>query len=126
MSLEPANHYDLTGIVSGTVDTAGVGGTPVISIAFDGQPVQEAELEPTPSGLQVAALIDARPDLDTRLLIVLLPDVNVTDAPVPVAAIAAVVTVRTSIGGPQLVEGPIHSYAVHPVSALASVVRAAS
>ena len=66
---------------------------------------------------------DARPDLDTRLLIVLLPEANISEGPVAVAAIAAVVTVRTSIGGPQLVEGPIQSYAIHPVSASASAVR---
>ena len=123
MNPVPANHYVLNGLIAGTVDTTGVEGSPVISVDFDGQPVQDPQLEPTPFGLQIIALIDARPNLDSRHLLLLLPDVNVTDAPVPVAAVAAVVTTRTSVGGPPLVEGPLHSYAIHPVSASASVVQ---
>jgi hypothetical protein len=93
-------------------------------VDFDGRQVQDPQLEQTPFGLQIIALIETRPELDSRHLLLLLPDVNVTDAPVPVAAVAAVVTTRTSIGGPQLVDGPLHSYAIHPVSASASVVQA--
>ena len=120
MSLVPANHYELHGVISGTVDTVG---EPRISLEFDGQPVQDPQLEPTPSGLQIIALIDARPDIDARVLVLLLPDVNITETPVLVAAIAAVVTAKTPVGGPGLVEGPIQSYAVHPVSASASAVQ---
>jgi hypothetical protein len=126
MSLSPANHYVLDGVVAGTVDTGGVGGKPVITVDFDGQPVQDAELERTPSGLQIIALLDARPDLDSRSLLILLPDVNIAEAPVAVAAVAAVVTARTSIGGPRLVQGPLQSYAVHPVAATASLVQSLS
>jgi len=121
--LVPASHYALHGLISGTVDTGGVGGEPVVSLDFDGQAVQDPQLEPTPSGLQVIGLIDARPDVDSRVLLLLLPDVTITDAPVLVAAIAAVVTIKTSVGGASLVEGPVQSYAVHPVSASASVVE---
>jgi len=120
--LVPANHYELSGLISGAVDTGGVGGKPAISLDFDGQPVQDPQLEATPSGLQIIALIDARPDVDSRVLLLLLPDVTIADAPVPVAAIAAVVTIKTSVG-PGLIEGPLQSYAIHPVSASASVVQ---
>jgi len=123
MSRVPANHYVLAGPIAGTVDTSGVGGSPVISVDFDGQPVHDPQLEQTPFGLQVIALIDARPDLDSRHLLLLLPDVNVSGGPVSVPAVAAVVTTRTSFGGPRLVEGPLHSYAIHPVSASASAVQ---
>lgn len=122
MSLAPANHYELHGVISGTVDTSGVGGEPAASLRFDGQPVQDPQLEATPSGLQIIGLIDVRPDVDTRVLVLLLPDVNVTDAPIVVAGIAAVVTAKTPLGGPGLVDGAVHSYAAHPVSASASIV----
>jgi hypothetical protein len=118
-----ANHYVLTGLIAGTVDTAGAGGKPEVSVRFAGRPIEDPQLEPTPFGLQVIGLIDARPELDTRHLLLLLPDVNVTDAPVPVASVAAVVTTRTSVGGPSLVEGPVQSYAIHPVAASASAVE---
>jgi len=123
MRLVPANHYVLAGLIAGTVDASGLDGTPVISLDFDGQPVRDPQVERTPFGLQMIALLDARPDLDSRHLLLLLPDVNVTGAPVSVPAVATVVTTRTSIGGPRLVNGPLHSYAIHSVAASASAVQ---
>jgi len=118
----PANHYELDGVVTGTVDTSSISGKPVVSLQIGDVPVAHAELRSTPAGLQVDATLDARPDLDARLAVILLPVVNVEDTPVTFTGIALVVTARTSIGGPNLVRGVVHSYEIHPLAGQASVV----
>lgn len=122
MDLNAANHYVLEGVMSGTVDTSSIGGAPAVSLQFRGAEVPDATLQDSSTGLQVTALLGARPDLDSQSLMMLLPQVNVTDAPVLFAGVALVVTARTSVGGPGLVSGVVHSYEIHPVVGTASVV----
>ena len=122
MNLKAANHYVLDGIISGTVDISGITGAPVVSLRFKGAEVPSAELQDSIAGLQVTAFLSARPNLDSQTLLMSLPVVNVTDTPLPFAGVALVVTARTSVGGPPLVSGVVHSYEIHPVTGAASVV----
>jgi hypothetical protein len=117
-----ANHYVLDGAISGTVDTISFDGSARVSLRFDGEDVQSANLHEDPiAGLRVTGFLGSRPDLDSRSLILPLPLVNVTDAGVPFATIALVVTARTSIAGP-LVDGVVQTYEVHPVAGTAAAV----
>lgn len=123
MASTPANQYELRDQVRGSVTTSGFGGQPVISLRVGADEARDAELTQTAFGVQVTALLNAAPDRDTTRLLLILPQVNVVDKPVEVTGVAVLVTSRTSIGGPALVSGAIESYAVLPVSAVASVVE---
>jgi hypothetical protein len=123
MDLIAANHYVLDGAVAGTVDTSSLTGDPVVSLQFNGADLQDPQLRESFAGLEVSALIGARPDLDSQELLVLLPRVNILDEPVVFAGLGVVVTTRTTIGGPKLINGAVHSYEIHPVAGNASVVE---
>ena len=122
MPFRPANHYELDGVVAGTVDTSSISGEPVVSLRIGGLPVKQAQLRSSPAGLQIDGTLDARPDLDSRSALILLPVINVEDSPVAFPGIALVVTARTSVGGRNLVGGVVHSYEIHPLAGQASVV----
>jgi hypothetical protein len=123
LALLPANHYELNGYVTGTVDTSSVNGKPVVSLDVGGVQAQSPQLSHSSLGLQIDAALDARPDLDSRDVVVFVPRVNLDDTPVTFAAVALVVTARSSIGGPGLVDGAVHSYEVHPLAGQASIVE---
>jgi hypothetical protein len=122
MDLNAANHYVLDGVISGTVDTSSIGGAPAVSLQFRGAEVRDSTLQDSTTGLLVTAPLGARPDLDSQTLMMFLPQVNVTDTAALFAGVALVVTARTSVGGPRLVRGVVHSYEIHPVVGSASVV----
>jgi quercetin dioxygenase-like cupin family protein len=132
MNLNAANHYVLEGVISGTIDTSSINGLPAVSLQFKGAGVPDAKLQDSIAGLQVTATLGARPDLDSQTLLMLLPVVNVTDAPVLFAGVALVVNARTSVGGPRLVSsvggprlvsGMVQSYEIYPAMGTASLVE---
>lgn len=122
-TLSPANHYEFTGdAVSGTVDLAGITGQPVVSLQFDQWSISEADVDTDELGIVVTARLEFVPDKESVRLHLVLPEANIGDEPVAVEGFAVVVTSRTSFAGPSLVEGPLRSYAVRPVSGTASLV----
>jgi hypothetical protein len=122
MNLVAANHYELEGTVSGTVDTSSFGGGPAVSVQVFGTVVQDAQLRESDNGLEVTGFLSARPDLDSQQLLLVLPRVNIEQDAVVFSGVALVVTTRTSIAGTRLVNGAVQSYEIHPVAGRASVV----
>jgi|CXWL01.1.fsa_nt_gi hypothetical protein len=111
-----ANFFDLKrGTVSITFSATDFGGQPNLSLAegsgsrtFRGD---EITIQKTALGTLLTVTLEAIPDLESKLLSVLLPDVNV--GPKNRERVTSVVihtTERTSIGGPNLVVGAIQIY----------------
>jgi len=122
MQLTGANHYEFEGVVAGTVDTSSLNGQPVVSVRVAGEQAENGRLAESEAGLSVTADLGAQPDAFARHLLLLVPSVNVADTPIAFAGVAIVTTAKTTIGGPRLVNGVVHSYTVHPVVGQASVV----
>lgn len=122
LTREDANHYVLTGGVTGTVDTTSITGRPIVSIEVDGTAVADAELRQTPLGLEVSGLVEQVPDLKTVTVTILLPTVRLQfGEQLACAGVALLTTTRTSIA-PQILEGALQTYEVRPVAATASIV----
>lgn len=122
LTREDANHYVLTGGVTGTVDTTSITGRPIISVAVDGTAVADAELRRTPIGLEVSGLVEQVPDLKTVTVTMILPIVRLQfGEQITAAGVALITTTRTSIA-PQILEGALQTYEVRPVAVTASVV----
>jgi len=123
MDLTVANHYVVNGIVTGTIDTAGITGNPVLSLRFGDDELRDARLSDAVAGLRVIASLAGVPDLFERHLTLFVPVVNTASETVPFVGLAMVTTTRTSIGGPRLVDGPLQRYEIHPVGGIASVME---
>ena len=123
MNTRPANHYVLAGSIDGIVDTSGLGGEPSVNIRLDEKPLNDAELRDGDSGIEVTALVEQVPDLRTVRLRLLIPRVNVAADAAVFAGVALVTTELTTVGGPHLVEGPLHLYDVRPVAGTAEAVE---
>lgn len=123
-TLRPANHYEFTGdALSGSVVLAGITGQPAVNLQFDQWSISDADVEAGELGIVVTARLEFVPDKESVRLHLVLPEANISDEPVAVEGVAVVVTSRTSFAGPSLVEGPLRSYAVRPVSGTASLVQ---
>jgi hypothetical protein len=123
--LEEANHFVFEGKgVSGSVDTTSITGQPIASVTVDGVEGSDAVIETWRLGLTATMHLDGSPDLFTRSVTVVVPQVNVdgTDGEA-FEGLAIVVRRRTSIGGPGLVQGAIETYDVRTVNGTASSVR---
>ena len=124
MTSETANKYVLTGGgVEGTVDTTSITGEPVVDVRVGDRAVNDPELVGTELGLEVRGTLENIPDLRGVRLTLILPVVNVDGAERTFAGVALITTTRTSIGGPRLVDGPLQSYELLPVSGTASAVQ---
>jgi hypothetical protein len=124
MTNETANNYVLTGGgVEGTVDTTSITGKPVVDVRVGDRAVDAPELVGTELGLEVRGTLETIPDLREVRLTLILPVVNVDGAERTFAGVALITTTRTSIGGPRLVDGPLQSYELLPVSGTASAVQ---
>lgn len=123
MTTRSANHYVLSGTIDGVVDTSGLGGAPTVDVRFEGNSLRDAELHLGDGGIEVTAVVDQIPDRRSVRLKLILPRVNVADDVVVFAGVALVVTESTTIGGPDLVQGPVHSYDVRPLAGTADAVE---
>lgn len=122
--LTSANRYEVSGPgISGVIDITGVTGEPVVSVDVDGRTFSEGSVRADEFGLRVIVIVDEVDDGNSVQLDLVLPEVNVSDRPVPVAGFAVLVTRRSSFGGPGLVEGALQLYDSRPVSAMASAVQ---
>lgn len=124
MTLVAANHFEVGGNgISGVIDTAGPTGTPVVSLELGGNQLEDGTLETTAFGLVATATVEAVPDLHTVVLHVVVPKVNLDGSPVPFPGLGILVTSRTSIGGPGLVDGPLQFHELRALAGLASSVQ---
>ncbi len=110
--------------ILGSVDTTSITGGPIASITVDDILTHEPAVERGWLGWTVTADVDSRPDLYSRAVTVVLPNVNVdAGASEGFDGLMIVVRRRTSIGGSGLVKGPIESYEVRTVTGTASSVQ---
>ena len=78
MTSTQANHYVVTGDgISGTINTSGINGQPVIELEIDGAPLPDPELRDVTLGIQVSGVVSTIPDLETVKATILVPHVNV-------------------------------------------------
>lgn len=122
--MKPANHFSITTKeLEATIDTSAIDGGQAISLSFKGRPVDNLRLESSVDGSIVTAELESIADEHTVHLRLFIPDVNVQQESVAISTIALLTTVRSSIGGPQLVEGQIDLYEIQTASGLASVIE---
>lgn len=83
---------------------------------FDGPP---EEIQDFPAeggrGRLLTVTVEAVPDLSTLTLTVLIPDVSLTAEAATIDTVAILTTHATTIGGPDLVDGPLQTYQVVPL-----------
>ena len=119
-----ANHYVVTGDgISGTIDTSSFSGQPVVGIEVDGETLQDAELREAAIGIEVSGIVRAVPDLETVRASIVVPRVNVGEGACPFVGVALLTTIRTTIGGPRLVDGSLELYTVRPIGGTAEAVQ---
>lgn len=123
--IEPT-HYELQGPYTHIgVSKAGAAGVSVLVYrhldevrTFRGD---EIRINETEIGVLVTVTMSAIPDLETVMMTVILPVVNVSPRGVsPVETHVLFTTERTSIGGPGLVEGQIQGYEIERLSGRAT------
>jgi hypothetical protein len=117
MNAKQANLFELhRGTISLTYSASGIDGRAHLHVEdgertldFSGDQIETSESE---IGKLVTAELSFVPDGDTRVLTLLLPQVNLPEGRLDVRIKVPVVftTVRSSIGGPALVQGQVQTY----------------
>ena len=77
------------------------------TLVFQGEEIRQSESE---IGRQITVTIEQIPDLQTVTFTLLLPDINLEGTETRFRTIGITTITRTSIGGPDLVTGPIQTY----------------
>jgi hypothetical protein len=126
LALVDANHFDLRRGRSEVTFTTHLRGKPVLVYSdgltrrtFSGK---EVRLLPTELGTLVTVTLAATPDLEVRLLTVVLPQVRVSGAPEKLEVPVIFTRIATSIAGPPLDPGPVQTYEVKIYDGTASAV----
>ena len=125
MSIEPANHFVVSGAgIEGVIDLAGISGQLAISLTVDDRPLRNPSLDITTQGIVVQGIHEEIPDDHTLTVVVTIPEVNLESdsASETCAGFAVLVTARTSIRGPGLVSGPLQLFEFRPLAVTASTV----
>lgn len=111
-----------------TYSTSSITGVPQLSyqdqrlsLTFSGEDLRRLETE---IGSLVTVTLEQIPDLQTVTLTLLVPTINLREGSTesPVQTVAIVTTQRTSIGGPQLLEGQVQTYRTLPLEGTAQLV----
>ena len=124
MAFNSANHYIVSGAgVDGTVDIDSVSGQGLVSLTVDGRALRAPSLDTTRQGIEVRAIHEEVPDDHTLVVTITIPQVNLDSGPQTGAGFAVLTTARTSLGGPDLVSGPLHLFELRPLSVTASIVQ---
>jgi hypothetical protein len=124
MAFKQANHYVLTGKgIEAVVDPAGIKGRPVVSLTVDGQSIADPSFTVTSRGIVVDGIVEMVPDQHTVEICLTFPEVNLSQDVVTFAGYAALTTALTTIGGPSLIQGPLHLYELRPLAGAASNAR---
>jgi hypothetical protein len=84
---------------------------------FDGPPEQiQAFPGRDGNGALLTVTVEAVPDYGSATMSILLPKVNLVEESAPIETIAILTAHPTTIGGPELVAGPLQTYQVVPLS----------
>ncbi len=99
-----------------TYATTSISGQPLLHVENGGQTRDFAGAEirraVTEIGSLVSVTLESIPDLHVVTMTLVVPAVNLHDDEAPFNTHAIFTTHRTSIGGPALVQGPLHTYEV--------------
>jgi hypothetical protein len=90
-----------------------------VSLTFQGEEIRSLDTE---IGLQITVTLGQVPDLQTVTLTLILPVINLQGNEGRFQTQAIITTHRTSIGGPDLVKGPLQLYRVRPLRGIARIV----
>jgi hypothetical protein len=122
------NRFELSGYedVELTYDTTSIAGQPQLhyrhgdhDVSRSGDEIHSLETE---IGTLVTAEVESVPDSHTLTVSVMLPTINLGEDDADFETSAIETTSRTSIGGPNLVTGPLETYEFLPLSGKASLV----
>ncbi len=129
LALEAANFFELRhGRSEITFTASNKAGEPVVTyndgvkppLSFSGDEVRR---EPTELGTLVTVTLSAIPDLEMRLLTIVLPEVLLNDGtPEKLSAPVVFTRVEMSIAGPPLHPGPVQTYDVKVFKGRASFI----
>ena len=109
------NLFELrSGSIKIVYSTTSLSGLPLLNyedsqrtLAFQGDEIRQSDSE---IGHQITVTIEQMPDLRTVTFTLLLPDINLEGAETRFRTVGITTITRTSIGGPDLVKGPIQTY----------------
>jgi hypothetical protein len=127
-ALDEANHFELRrGRSRITYTVSNIAGDPVVTYNDGGTPRtftgDEVRREKTELGTLVTVTLGVIPDLETRLLTIVLPEVLVNPGtPEPFSAPVVFTRVEMSIAGPPLHPGPVQTYDVKIYTGKASFI----
>jgi len=125
-SQEP-NLFELKGMGLRLIySTTGLGGQPELTVedkrgtvTFQGEEIRLLKSE---VGLQITVTLEQVPDLLTKTLTLILPEINPVRTGTPFLTNAIITIHRTSIGGPDLVKGVLQTYHIKPLRGIARTV----
>ena len=109
------NLFELrSGSIKIVYSTTSLSGMPLLNyedsqrtLAFQGDEIRQSDSE---IGHQITVTIEQMPDLRTVTFTLLLPDINLEGTEIRFRTVGITTITRTSIGGPDLVKGPIQTY----------------
>ena len=112
---EEPNLFELrSGNIKITYSTSSFSGQPLFTykyrrqtLTFQGEGIRRSDSE---IGRQITVTIEQIPDFQTVTFTLLLPDINLEGTETPFRTVGITTITRTSIGGPDLVKGPIQTY----------------
>ncbi len=106
--------------------TTGLGGQPELTmkdkrgtVTFHGEEIRLLKSE---VGLQITVTLEQFPDLLTKTLTLILPEINADRTETYFLTNAIITINRTSIGGPDLVKGVLQTYHIKPLRGIARIV----
>ena len=96
--------------------------TPNLNLNFSDTDIRAQDTE---IGREITVTLEQTPDLETITLTLLIPTINLSPGTTenPIETVAIITTARTSIGGPNLVEGQIQIYDTLSLQGIARVVN---
>lgn len=118
------NHYTLRGYSTElTLSTGGEASLVFVNggaeLSFKGDAIRRGSVE---IGELLTVTLEAVPDLHVVTLTVLIPAINLHHDEASFSTHAIITEHRTSIGGPALVQGPLHRYETRQLEGVASFV----
>ncbi len=112
---EEPNLFEMrSGNIKITYSTSSLNGQPLLTykerrqtVTFQGDEIRQLDTE---IGRQITVTIEQIPDLRTITFTFLLPHINFEGTEITFRTVGITTSSRTSIGGPELVNGPIQAY----------------
>jgi hypothetical protein len=127
VSPQEPNLFELKGPgIEVTYSASSFSGPPILTykdkkrdLTFYGDDIRRLESD---IGLELTIVLEEFPDLHTVTFTLLLPKINLNGTEIPFRTYGTITTHKTSIGGPDLVKGPLQIYQVKALKGIARLV----